>query len=375
MNKKKILFIVNVDWFFVSHRLPIAIAAIKSGYDVSIACANTGKFEYLSELGIKCYDIPFTRSGMNPIKELASLYKLAKAIKHVSPDLVHTVTIKPALYSGILLHFIKVHSKVFAISGLGLVFSSSGMKIKRFLVANLYRVAFKHKQKKIIFQNPVDRSTMMTVLKEDGSDAEMIRGSGVDLNDFLFVEEDNSEIRVVMAARLLKDKGVYDFVEAAKILSVKKPDIKFVLIGAIDPDNPTSVTVDEFTEWMNSDYIEVLGARSDISKQFLLSNIVVLPSYYGEGLPKVIIEAAASGRAVITTDNPGCLEAVEPGISAIIVPSKQPATLAKTISELAHDNVKRNEMGRAGRELAVREFNINSVVNKHLSIYHRLIND
>lgn len=377
---KTLLLVVNVDWFFKSHRLPIAVEAINEGYDVHLACLDTGLFAELTELGITCHNVPFSRSGVNPLNELKSMWVLARLIKQLKPSVVHTVTIKPGLYTGLVSKFVKIPAMVFAISGLGLVFSSQSQRVKRRLVELLYRAAFSHHNKKIIFQNPVDKETLLNVLKAPSAVAEMIKGSGVDLNEFDYVKPPTGVVKVVMAARLLKDKGVYDFVDAARFYSDShaqkevgfETKVEFVLVGGPDLENPTSVTPEEFKEWQQSNFITVLGPRSDVSDIFQNSHVVVLPSYYGEGLPKVLIEAAACGRAVITTNNPGCIEAVMSNKTALIVEPRNSSALLGAICKLVSDDNMRNEMGTKGREFALQTFDIKAVVKKHLDIYQSL---
>ena len=378
---KRLLFVVNVDWFFKSHRLPIALKAIEQGYEVHLACLDTGDFAELSQLGIHCHYIEFSRSGANPARELAAMRQLYQVLKDVNADIVHTVTIKPALYVGLLSKLVHIPALVFAISGLGLMFSSDGHTVKRTLIKWLYRLALSHKNKTIIFQNPSDKQQLLSVLKEPDDVAQMIKGSGADLTEFDYVKEPIVEeeagicspVRVAMAARLLKDKGVYDFVEAAKRLSSKPHvNIQFVLIGGPDPDNPTSVSMGEFEAWQQASFIEVVGPSNEVEKHFANSHIVVLPSYYGEGLPKVLIEAAAIGRAVITTDNPGCKEAVIENETALIVPARDIDALTQAIESLAKDHHKRRLMGKRGRALAEAEFDVNKVAERHIKIYEEL---
>ena len=381
MNKQRLLFVVNVDWFFKSHRLSIAIEAIRQGYEVHLACLNTGDFDEFSKLGIHCHDVAFSRSGANPIKEWRAIKQLADVIKHVNADIVHTVTIKPALYVGLLAKVITIPALVVAISGLGLMFSSKGHGVKRALIKTLYRLALFHNNKKIIFQNPSDRDTLLTVLGAPATVAEMIKGSGVDLREFDYSPEPSpvagvaseQTIQVVMAARLLKDKGVYDFVAAAqRINDDPSVDARFLLVGGPDSHNPTSVTPQEFAQWQKADYIEAIGPSSDVASHFADSHIVVLPSYYGEGLPKVLIEAAAIGRAVVTTNNAGCLEAVIPNETALIIEPRNVNQLVEALTRLITDQALRQSMGSKGRQLAEAEFDVNAVAQRHIQIYQGL---
>jgi len=374
---KKILFVVNVDWFFVSHRLPIAVEAIKSGYEIHIACCFTDKKNQLIELGINVHEIDFSRSGNGLINELKTLVKLKKVIKNVNPDLVHAITIKPVIYSGLVIRTLKNKpALVAAISGLGYVFSAHTYRAKltKMLVSVLYRFALSHRIKAIIFQNKSDESILTDVAKLIPQQKTLIRGSGADLNQYSFKEEpDCSTIRISMACRLLKEKGVYEFIDAAKILRDKGINVDFQLIGSPDPENPNSVLDSEVQHWHKSGVINALGNRDDVHQIFADSHIVTLPSYYGEGVPKVLIEAAACGRPIVTTDNPGCRDAVIPSETGLLIPVRDAPALAGAIQQLVENKAIRIKMGAKARLFAEQEFDVRSVVDKHLNIYSDLL--
>jgi len=376
VNKKKLLFIVNVDWFFVSHRLPIALKTIEEGYEVHLLCAVTDKAEYLESLGLIVHPFSFSRTGRNIFNEFSCVFGFYKQIKKINPDLVHLVTIKPVLYGGIAARMAKVPGVVSAISGLGFLFverAGSGVGLLRNVALFLYRLAMGHPNQRVIFQNPTDMNVLVAAGGVQKDKTRMIRGSGVDLHDYPVLPEPDGVPVVVMASRLLKDKGVYEFIEAARIVKSRGIKARFQLIGDPDPGNPESVTVEVVQSWQNKRVVECLGFRSDIAKLFARAHIVTLPSYYGEGLPKVLIEAAACGRAVITTDVPGCRDAIELDISGLLVPARDAEALAQAMERLIEDDALRQQMGRAGRDLAEREFGIDKVVAAHLAIYQELI--
>lgn len=373
---KKILFIVNVDWFFVSHRLPIALKALESGYEVHLLCGVTDKQEYLEGLGIIIHPFSFSRSGKNALRELVSIFKLYQKVKKIKPDLVHLVTIKPVLYGGIVARLAKAPAVVSAISGLGFLFVKRGTLkagLLRTIVLFLYRLAMGHSNQRVIFQNPTDRQALVVAGGVEKDKTRMIRGSGVDLQDYPVLPEPDGVPVVVMASRLLKDKGVHEFIEAARTIKSKGIKARFQLIGEPDSGNPESVTAEAVQSWQDEGVVECLGFRSDITELFAQAHIVTLPSYYGEGLPKVLIEAAACGRAVITTDMPGCRDAIEPDVSGLLVPARDAEALAQAIERLIEDDTLRQQMGRAGRDLAEREFGIDKVIAAHLAIYQELI--
>ena len=375
MSKKKLLFIVNVDWFFVSHRLPIALKAIEAGYEVHLVCAITDKAEYLESLGLIVHPFLFSRSGKNVIGELGSIVKLYQHVKRIKPDLVHLVTIKPVLYGGIVARIAKVPSVVSAISGLGFLFVERKGVASRLLLSAvffLYRLAMGHPNQKVIFQNPTDMNALVAAGGVANDKVRMIRGSGVDLHCYPMQPELSGKPVIIMASRLLKDKGVLEFVEAARLLKGKGMRLHFQLVGEPDSGNPESVTAEQLRDWQDEGGVDCLGFRSDIPVLFSRAHIVVLPSYYAEGLPKVLIEAAACGRAVITTDMPGCRDAIEPDVTGVLVSSRDAAALANAIECLVKNASLRQQMGRAGRDLAEREFSIDKVVAAHLDIYDEL---
>ena len=374
MTNKKLLFIVNVDWFFISHRLPIALKAIDEGYEVHILCAITNKAQYLESLGLIVHPFLFSRSGKNIFCELSAIIRLYKQVKKIKPDLVHLVTIKPVLYGGIVARLTRVPAVVSAISGLGFLFVerkglTSNLLVK--VVLFLYRVAMNHPNQKVIFQNPTDMSALVEAGGVSANKVRMIRGSGVDLQQYPMQPEPIGNPVVIMVARLLKDKGVLEFVEASRAVKSKGLHACFKLVGNPDPDNPESVTDKQVQSWRDEGVIECLGFRSDIADQFSQAHIVVLPSYR-EGLPKVLIEAAACGRAIVTTDVPGCRDAIEPDVTGILVPARNPEALSEAIEKLISEPHLRQQMGQAGRDLAEREFSIDKVVSAHLDIYREL---
>jgi len=368
--KKKLLFITSTDWYFVSHRLPIALEAINQGYEVHIATAITDKYDILVAHGLIVHSLPLNRGSMNPLDELITFCAIWKLFNKVRPDIVHLVTIKPVLYGGIAARFTAVKSIVAAVPGLGFVFVAKGIKaqIRRWIVAILYFMALRQKKIKVIFQNPDDKKTILAITGLPESKTIMIRGSGVDLSQYVHKPLPDGVPIVVLAARLLRDKGVREFIEAAKILRNKGYEARFCLVGEPDLQNPSSVTQAELLAWQAEGNVEVWGYRADIPKVFAGAYMVVLPSY-SEGLPKVLIEAAACGRAVITTDVSGCRDAIEPNLTGILVQVRNSLALADAIEKLLINKELCQKMGNAGRNLAEREFDVKGVVTIHMNIY------
>jgi len=256
---------------------------------------------------------------------------------------------------------------------LGFIFTAKGKKAiaLRAVVRILYRIALGHRNLLAIFQNENDRSLFIKMGAITRNKTVLVRGSGVSLSDYKFTPERSGVPVVTFAARLLHDKGVAEFVEVARLFQQRGIQASFQLVGDRDPGNPTSVRIDELARWRSEGIIEYLGYRLDIARIFAESNIVVLPSYR-EGLPKVLVEAAACGRAVVTTDVPGCRDAIEANISGLLVPVREVEALAGAIQKLVDNPELRQRMGMAGRQLAEREFDIDSIVQQHLKIYREL---
>jgi len=372
--KPKILFVVNVDWFFISHRLPIALQAIEQGYEVHLATQLTSFQSFLESKGIIVHSLSISRSKANPFSLLLLFCRFVYLFYSLWPQIVHLVTIKPVIIGGIAARVTKVPGVVIAISGLGSTFLDHGFTgtIRKKLISVLYKLALRHKNLKIIFQNKDDHFSINQIISLKDNQITFIKGSGVDLSKFNFDPIPFNNI-VIMPSRLLKDKGVYEFIEAAKILKNLNSHIVCVLVGEIDHGNPSSVSEQEIESWVNSNFIEYWGHRSDMSNILSQADLVVLPSYR-EGFPKVLMEAAAKGRPVITTDVPGCRDAIEPNISGVLVPVKNSSILANTIFSLMDNHELLLEMGKNGRKLAENNFSESEVSQHHMSIYAELIN-
>lgn len=371
---RRLLFVVNNPAFFMSHRLPVAQAAQRAGYDVHVATMDGPAVADIVALGMTHHVIPMTRSGKHPLQELGTLLALLRLFRRLRPRVVHLVTIKPVLYGGIAARLARVPGMVAAISGLGFVFLSNSLKMRlvRSVVARLYRLALGHPNSRVIFQNASDRDLLKSLGAVRDEQVVLIRGAGVDLDLCQALPEPAAPpVVATMVARLLRDKGVWEFVEAARLLRARGVPVTMRLVGGVDAGNPTSATPAEVEAWQREGCVEALGERSDVPQLYAASHIAVLPSYR-EGLPKSLIEAAACGRAVVTTDVPGCRDAIDPDKTGLLVPVRDPRALADAIARLAGDAALRQGMGTAGRALAEREFNIERVARIHVELYDTL---
>ncbi len=371
---RRLLFVVNNPAFFMSHRVPVALAAQRAGYEVHVATMDGSAVADIQALGMTHHAIPMTRSGKHPLQELGTLLALIRLFRRLRPDIVHLVTIKPVLYGGIAARLTRVHGMVAAISGLGFVFLSNSLKMKlvRAVVARLYRLALGHPNSRVIFQNGSDRDLLKSLGAVRDAQVVMIRGAGVDLDEYGAQPEPPAPpVVVTMVARLLRDKGVQEFVQAARLLRERGLPVTMQLVGGVDAGNPASATQAEVDAWQREGCVLALGERSDVAALYAASHIAVLPSYR-EGLPKSLIEAAACARAVVTTDVPGCRDAIEPGETGLLVPVRDAQALADAIARLAEDAALRQRMGAAGRALAEREFNIERVARIQVELYDAL---
>lgn len=366
----KLLFVVNVDWFFISHRLPIALSAMEKGYEVHLACADTGKCDSLEGLGIRVHRIKMSRSGTQLLSEIKSLWSIFSVVRNVRPDIIHGVTIKPVVYSSLISRICGVKKRVFSISGLGYVFidESPKAKVLRQIISRLYKFGLNNANSTVIFQNSTDRQSFIDLNIVQPSSACLIRGSGVNLSEYHYTPIRADRPSVMFLARLLKDKGVIEFCEAVKSLKDRHPSVDFVLVGDLDPENPNSMSIEELSSYVSESIVRHVGYRKDIPQVISSSTIMVLPSYR-EGLPKSLIEAAACGRAVVTTDVPGCRDAIVPDVTGVLVPARNTSKLASAIEHLLLNPEKTSEMGRQGRKFAETTFSIEDVITAHFKIY------
>lgn len=370
----KLLFVVNQIDFFKSHRLPLALAAQAAGYEVHVATAASKGASEIGALGLTHHELPLQRKGLNPWSDLRLLWSLFRLFLRLRPEVLHLVTIKPVIYGGLVARCLRVPGVIMAISGFGFVFTQSGAlaRILRGLVMILYRLAIGGGRVRVIFQNPDDRDAFAKFTGLDAAQTTLISGSGVSLSDYQWTPEPVGGIVVVMAARLLIDKGVLEFVAAAEQLRSAGISARFWLAGDLDPDNPSTCTSDDLQRWRASGVVEVLGQCVDIPSLFSKSHIVVLPSYR-EGMPKVLLEAAACGRAIITTNVPGCRTAIEPGVTGLLVAARDVGGLAAAMRSLILNAECRQAMGKAGRRRAELEFDITQVIEKHLRLYKEAV--
>lgn len=371
--KKRIAFVTNVDWFFISHRLPLAIEALKRGYDVYLLTLDTGRRKEIEALGINFINIPFKRSGSNPFHELYCIYVLCKNYRQIEPTVIHHITLKAALLGSLAAKLVRNGNVVNAISGLGYNFTDNRNGILQKVIKLMINKSFKHTGFCFILQNPDDVEMISKMNLVPVGNIFLIKGSGVDLNVFKEVPLSNKAIiTFLFPARILLDKGVMEFIKAAKsIREVAKGRAKFVLCGDCDEGNLAVLRQSELESLLEDGYIEWRGFQKGMYPIYSDSDVVVLPSYR-EGLPKSLIEACAVGRPIITTDVPGCRECVIEGYNGFIVPAKDIKLLAQAMCRLLGDMKQLNFLGQNSRKLAEQEFSIESVIDKTFGIYNAI---
>ena len=369
-NRPKLLFVVTEDWYFVSHRLSLAMAACDAGYDVAVATRARQHVEMIQRAGVRVIPFELSRRAGNPVLELLRLLSL---YRREHPDIVHHVALKPVFLGALAARLAGIPTQVNAVAGLGWLFISRSRIARwmslsiRWILARLLNTP----RCRVIVQNPNDAE----LLKEAGvteSNLRMIRGAGVDASEFSPSPESPEPICVVLASRILWDKGLSEFVQAARQLKKEGVKASFILVGNPDLDNPASVPEATLYAWQKEKVVEWWGHRDDMVAVFHAAHIVCLPSYR-EGLPKVLLEAAACGRPIVTTDVPGCREVVCEGENGLLVPARNAQALSEALHCLIKNPELRAQMGLRSREIMLKDFSLEKVIAQTLSVYKELI--
>lgn len=370
----KLYIVVNVDWFFLSHRLPVALAAQKAGWDVTIVTADTGRLKEIEAAGLRAINLPMSRSGMNPVQELKALWFMYRLYGREKPDVVHHVGVKAILWGTLAAKFAKVHGVVNAISGLGGFFAEDNQSLLSKILPSVLRFSHNRQNLLVIFQNQEDRQLYLNhhIIKD--SQARMIKGSGVDLQEYAYIPEpQEGKIIILLTARMIAEKGIFILTEAAeKLRKTYEHRVEFWIAGGLD-DHPGAITQEQLNAVCDGQYIQWLGRREDVKPLLLQSHIFAFPSYYMEGLPKSLIEACAIGRPIVTTYNIGCKDVVTDGVNGYLVPVKDSQALAEKIKRLIDHPELRQQMGLASRQVAEQHFSLDTVIQDHLAIYQELV--
>jgi glycosyltransferase involved in cell wall biosynthesis len=374
--RPKILFVVAEDWYFWSHRRPIAAAALQNGYDVFVATRVGNCGEKIIEAGFRLLPLRLNRSSYSLFHELRTVSELRSIYRREKPDIIHHIALKPILYGSMAALGNRRVQVINAFAGLGYLVSSPSFKARALkqVLWKMFRFLLNRPNSFLLLQNCEDRDLLVAEVGVRPEQATIIRGSGVDVNEFQPMPEIPGTPIVLLSSRMLWIKGIRDFVEAAKFLRAKGSNARFVLVGDTDPGSPGAIPREKLQEWQNAGPVEWWGHRQSMSRMVQQAAIVCLPSHGGEGVPKALIEAAASQRAIVATDVPGCRDIVRHGTNGLLVPPKNAVALADAIAQLLNDAPLRAEMGRRGREIAVNEFSEEKVIQQTLALYQKLLN-
>ncbi|MCD9097669.1 glycosyltransferase family 4 protein [Luteimonas fraxinea] len=375
----KIVLFANTDWYLYNFRRALALALKDRGYDVLLISPPGPYGQQLQALGLRWLPVPMDRRSLNPFREARLLVWLHSLFRKERPDLVHGFTIKCAIYGSLAARLAGVPARVNAVAGMGYVFTSADLKARllRPLVRGLMHAALGGRTARLILQNPDDVAQLVDARLVSASAVRLIPSSGVDCARFNPQSPDRPDadqrIRVVLVARLLRHKGLFEFVEASRLLSARGRAIEFVLAGTPDDGNPDSVDEQTVQGWVNAGLVKWLGHVDDVSHLLRSCNVMALPSYYGEGLPRSLIEASASGLALITTDMPGCRQAIDDGVTGLMIPPRNAEALADAIETLDVDRALTKRMGEAARQKALAEFDERLVIDRTISVYDELL--
>lgn len=390
MSKFKIALVSNTDFSLYNFRLGLIRALIVRGYEVHIICPDGKYVKELAKEGVQHHALYVDRKGTNPFNEVKTLWQLYKVCRKEKFDIVHNFTIKINIYGNMASKFASIPTVINSVTGLGYVFTEGGMKkrLLRMLVVNLYRFAFWF-SKRVIFLNKDDFEVFQKHRIVKASRGMVLKGEGIDTDKFnpqnvstVKLKELRQELSssgherrsiVTLITRILWDKGIREFVEAAKVVKATEPNVLFLLVGPIDTGNPAAVPAQYMQQAEKEGLIKYLGERRDIPEIMCISDIMTLPSYYREGIPRVLLEALSMEKPIVTTNWVGCKETVEEGKNGFLVPVKDPSALAAAIEKLIKDEDLRLKMGKYGRKKVLKEFDERIIVSQIMQLYQELL--
>jgi len=372
---KRIIYFVSEDWYFCSHRLPVARAAKKAGYDVIVVTRVRDHRELILKEGFQLVPLELQRSSLNPFNDFWILIKLISIYRKFKPDIVHHVALKPVIYGSIAARIARVPCIVNALAGMGSLFADD---VKGFfvllqpIVRLMMGFALRPSNAKTIVQNSYDQHVMKHEMGLPEHSVILIRGSGVDIEEYKPHPEPVGPVRITLVSRMIWDKGAGVLVDASKILKQRGLQCIVTLVGSPDQENPNSISEVQLIDWVDPGVVEWWGRRDDISEVWKQSHIACLPTSYREGLPKSLLEAAASGRPVITCDIPGCLELVEDNVNGLVVPVNNVFALVDAIEQLILDPEKRSRLGLSGRRIVEKYFSEEVIAEQTMKLYGEL---
>lgn len=367
---------VTEDWYFVSHRLQLAKAAQSAGFEVVVVTSVGDDGDKIKNEGFKLISIKFSRASLAPAHEYRTYQKLCNIYREEQPDIVHHVALKPVIYGSFAAQECTNAKIINTLGGLGYIFSSSDLKAKflRSMVKFVLRKSLGAKNSRLIVQNTDDQQRLIAANLVQENKVRLVRGSGVDPALYRPVNHDTDTPLVILPARLLKDKGVVEFVEAARELKAEGIQARFALVGKRDPANPACISEETEAEWKKSDIIELMGWQSDMPAIFEKAQIVCLPSYH-EGLPKALLEAAASSCAIVATDISGCREIVQHELTGWLVPRYDVESLKEKLKIAISESETRKKYGATARARLEEKFSLNQIINETLAVYEEVLAD
>ena len=367
----KIAFLVTEDWYFVSHRMRLGIEARKAGYEVVVITRCREHIKQIESTGLRVLSLAINRRSLNPLVLMREILQVIRIYLSERPDIVHHVALKPVLVGGIAARVAGIRNVVSAFAGMGFLFTSNR---RNSVLAGALKglIPWLVGNGSAIVQNSED-ADFLASCRISKKKIRLVRGAGVNIEKYRPKEKNRNDLLVIMASRLILDKGLVEFVNAARIIKESRRRVRFALIGKQDPDNPSSVSNTLLRAWVEEGVVEAWGYCASMHEILPVASIFCLPSYYREGIPKVLLEAMACGLPCVTTDSPGCRDAVRHQDNGLLVPIKDYSALAIAIRRLLDDENLRKNMGRRGRERAVMEFSEHVVITQTLGVYGELL--
>ena len=374
---RKLVYIINVDWYFALHWLERAKASVNNGYEVYVITSFSSKkiVDSIKAEGLNIINVKISRKGLNPLIELLTIISLSKLLNNIKPDLVHTITVKCNLYGSLICRIKKIPF-ICSVTGLGYAFSSTSVKARviKYFIQSFYKVIARAKQYRILFENNDDMDYMVENNIIPAGNVKRISGAGVDCDLYKYVAEPESDtIKILCAARMLYDKGIHLLVEASSELKKTGLDFEILIAGILDKGNPGAIPEQKLVQWDRQGLSNWLGQVENMPELLQNIHIAVLPTSYGEGIPRFLIEAAASGRPAITTNVAGCREIIENDINGFLIDVGDKYQLATALNDLISSKQMRLRMGRAGREKVLNEYSQDKVIAQTMEIYNSVL--
>jgi len=370
---KTIAISLNTTWNIYNFRLGLIKALQKEGYKVVAIAPKDEYVKKLEDEGVECFDIKMNNKGTNPIEDLKLISDYIKVYKKAKPDIILSYTIKPNIYGSIAAGILKI-PVISNISGLGTVFLNDSISSK--IARNLYKLGLKF-PKKVFFQNSDDRKLFIKNKLVDAKKTDLLPGSGIDTNKFapIAIQRDDKKIKFLMIARLVGDKGLYEYLQVAEMIKKKYKNVEFLLLGAFYPGNPTAITQEELESWVSKGVINYLGVSDNVKEEIAKVDCIVLPSYR-EGLSRVLLEAGSMAKPIVTTDTAGCRDVVEDSLNGYLCKVKDEQSLAMAMEKIVNLNFQdRIKMGQLGREKVIKEFDENIVIKKYIDTINNILGE